>query len=485
MYPSILQFCEKRILNLDEITAKFFEDPTKIAEFINSSKEEMLRFLCEYISDAFEEMDERIRGSALRVKDWTVIRRDRKTMLTSAGEVSYRKTLYVNKKTGERTYLLDRIMGIEKDARMTEDAEAKMLEEAVQSSYRRGGEEASILGEVSKGTVKNHLHALEFPKAGEREEKKQVRYLYIDADEDHVPLQFFEKKGDIKPDGKGRKNNNVQVKLVYVYEGIRPESPGSERYELISPHYFSGVYEGTDNEKLWEEVAEYIEGQYDTERIEKIYLNADGGGWIKGYRKKIEGVTEVLDEYHINKYLTKMTSHLYDSADEGKLVLKDSIRNDTVTEFRKEVKRLREYAKEEDLARIAEAERYIAGNFTAAKIRMEKAEGVIGSSTEGHVSHVLAARMSSRPLGWSRIGADRMGRLRAYYKNGEDMLALVRYQKEVREKSEKKRQALPGEILRSCDRKHAPNGKYYDELQHSIPAQVRKTLAIRDHLLIG
>ena len=484
MYQSILQFCEKGIIDLDEICAKFFEDPSDIAGFVTGVKDGFLKAACGYVSDAFEEMDQKIRDSILRAQEWTVVRRDRKPMLTSIGEISYRKTLYINKKSGERAYLLDRMLGLEKNTRMTEDAEAQMLEEAVQTSYQKGGEAASILDSVSKGTVKNHLHVLEFPKATEGKEKKQVRYLYIDAGEDHVPLQFFETKGDIRPGKNGRKNNNVQVKLVYVYEGIEPESPGSKRYRLIHPHYFSGVYEGADNEKLWEEVTDYIEGNYQTDRIEKIYLNSDGGSWIKGCRKKLETVTAVLDEYHINKYLTKMTSHLYDSADEGKLVLREAIREDTKAVFRKEVDRIREYAREEDLERIAEGERYIIGNWMAAKIRMQKANGVVGSSTEGHISHVLADRMSSRPLGWSKTGADRMGRLRAYYWNGGDMLELVRYQKRNLEDTKKKR-ILPGEILRSCDRKHVPNGRYYDKLQHSMSAQVRKTLAIRDHLLIG
>lgn len=483
MYKSILQFCEKGIINLDNICAKFFENPMDIAGFITGVKDEYLRSACGYIADAFEEIDEQIRNSALRAKDWTIVRRDRKPMLTSIGEISYRKTLYIHKKTGERTYLLDRMLGLEEKARMTEDAEAQMLEETVQTSYRKGGESASILESISKGTVKNHLHVLQFPKAEEAGEKKQVRYLYIDADEDHVPLQFIEKKGDIELDENGRKSNTVQVKLVYVYEGIEPESPGSDRYRLIHPYYFSGVYEGADNEKLWGEVAEYIEGNYDVESIEKIYLNADGASWIRGCRRKIDGITEVLDEYHINKYLTKMTSHLYDSADEGKLVLKDSIREDTKAGFRKVVREIRGYAKEEDMDRIAEGERYITGNWMAAKLRMQKAKGIVGSSTEGHVSHVLADRMSSRPLGWCKTGADRMGRLRAYYFNGGNMLELVRYQKDVRERSRKEKKIHPGEILRSCDRKHAYNGKYFDDLQHSIPAQVRKTLAIREHLI--
>lgn len=50
-------------------------------------------------------------------------------------------------------YLLDRVLGLEKHERMTEDAMAAMLDEAVQTSYKRGGEESSLEGTVSKQTV--------------------------------------------------------------------------------------------------------------------------------------------------------------------------------------------------------------------------------------------------------------------------------------------------------------------------------------------
>ena len=52
---------------------------------------------------------------------------------------------------------------------------------------------------VSKQTVKNKIHSLIIPRTEEKTEcKKVVDYLYIDADEDHVSLQFREKKGDLK-----------------------------------------------------------------------------------------------------------------------------------------------------------------------------------------------------------------------------------------------------------------------------------------------
>ncbi len=36
-----------------------------------------------------------------------------------------------------------------------------------------------------------------------------------------------------------------------------------------------------------------------------------------------------------------------------------------------------------------------------------------GVSAEGHVSHILSARLSSRPMGWSKTGVDQMARMRA------------------------------------------------------------------------
>ena len=86
-------------------------------------------------------------------------------------------------------------MGTEKHARITEDTEAKLLEEAAESSYRKGGNGVCITEDtVSKETVMNKIHALRFPKITAEGVKKQVPYLYIDADEDHVSLQYLEKK---------------------------------------------------------------------------------------------------------------------------------------------------------------------------------------------------------------------------------------------------------------------------------------------------
>lgn len=60
---------------------------------------------------------------------------------------------------------------------------------------------------MSRQTVKKKLYRLAFPQREELEsEKKVVEYLYIDADGDHVSLQFKEKKGDQETGGNKWKN---------------------------------------------------------------------------------------------------------------------------------------------------------------------------------------------------------------------------------------------------------------------------------------
>lgn len=50
---------------------------------------------------------------------------------------------------------------------------------------------------------------------------------------------------------------------------------------------------------------------------------------------------------------------------------------------------------------------------------------MLGSSTESHVSHVISARMSSHPMGWSKEGAKKLSFLRIYWKNGGKMEQLL------------------------------------------------------------
>ena len=307
MVKSIQHFEENSIKKFEKLEDDFFKNPKDFASYVIGLTEELHNLGLRMIQESLETMNQLLRDSSKRGENWIVDQHNTKQLITSLGTVTYTKTLFKNKRTGATEYLLDRILGLDKHERMTEDAFANLLEEAVQTSYRRGGEEVSLTTEVSKQTVKNKLHELVFPQNEEvLKEKKVVDYLYIDADEDHVSLQFREKKGDLVTKEDHQKNNCIIAKLVYVYEGIEKEAPQSKRHKLVNPYYFCRVCDGEANIKFWDEIYRYLDNHYDLSKVKKIYINSDGGGWIKSGMRRIAGVVHVLDEFHLEKYMIKL-----------------------------------------------------------------------------------------------------------------------------------------------------------------------------------
>ena len=341
MINSIRYFEEECINRFEKLEDDFMKEPQKLAEYVLGLTEELQNLGLRIIQESLEEMNTMLRKSKKRLQHWVVESNETKQLITSLGTVTFKKTLFTNRETGESEYLLDRIMGFEKHERISEDALAKMLKEAVQTSYRRGGEATSLTTDVKKQTVKNKIHELEFPRNEEKpEKKKEVDYLYIEADEDHASLQFREKRGDLKENENHQKNNCLITKLVYVHEGIEKEAPKSKRHKLVNPYYFCGTGYSEDNSAFWDEVYEYINNHYDLDKVKKIYLNADGGGWIKSGMKRIAGITYVLDEFHLEKYLTKLTSHMKDSREDAANELRTAIRSKTKKDFEEIVDRL-------------------------------------------------------------------------------------------------------------------------------------------------
>lgn len=486
MIKSIQYLQEIGIKKFQKTFEEFYSDPTRFAEFVLNLQVNLNEWGRMMIKEGLEEIDLQIKNSRKRHYDgWLVDNTNSKELITSLGALKFMKTSYYNKTTGEYKYLLDSAVGFEPGKKITEDAMANMYKEAAQTSYRRSGEMMSKDTVVSKATIKNKLHSLKFPPEVKPEKKKRVEYLYIDADEDHVSLQYRNKKGDLI-NNNGRKNNCLITKMIYVYEGITNKVDAADnRRHLINAHYFSGIYEGSDNKILWRNVKEYIESVYDVDNIKKIYINGDGGAWIKAGVSILENSTYVLDEFHLRKYVNKAIAHTLDCRDDAKKELYSAIKSGTKRQFVDVCDKLRSCADTEgSVKRVCEAEEYIINNWRAAKIRLRDRNNIKGCSAEGHVSHVLSSRMSSRPMGWSITGADKMAHLRAYYMNGGDMLVLVRMQ--AKERFVNNIDEIKEDVLSCAKTKMTSNngllGKYYDTFQCSVSREIRKYVSIRNHI---
>lgn len=493
MEPIISQIFKRFSIKFLEAQESFFNKPEKFAYYVEQLSKALQEEGLELLKWTLEQYNEAICKSGKRKERYYVEKHDHKQLVTSLGTIDFKKTLFCDKAAQDKMlYILDEVMGMEKHQRMTDDAVANMLEEAVQTSYRKAGESVNPTGDVTKSTVKDILHDLQFPPSFQPPvRKKVVDHLYIDADEDHAHLQFQEKKGDLEKDENGRKKNGLITKLIYVYEGVEPEAPGSKRRKLIGTHYFSRVT--NNNRALWDEVYSYMEATYDLSKVRKIYLNADGGLWIRSGMNRISGVDYVLDEFHLSKYLLKMTGHMLDSQDDAAAQLREIIKDKTEQDFRQKVKELCGYAESEKIhKRIRESADYILSNWKAAKTRLERRSGICGCSAEGHVSHVLSSRMSTPPLGWCRRGAAQMAHLREFYYNGGDFLKLAGFQ---HRKSDPERLPEKEEIILSAKQIMVASragrsiyemdlGKYSDAIAASISDQTRKQLAYHMHRIL-
>ncbi len=168
-------------------------DSKDISKFIINTGKSLDEIGVKIVKEALEILDVTIRESVTRKKEYYIQRRnDKKTLITKFGEVNYQRTYYKNKKDGSYDYLSDRMAGIEPYERMDLSYEAELIKESMDNSYHKSGKKVSQNAQVTKQTVLNSIRKLgniENKDAELRSKKKEVKTIYIEADEDHVAMQ--------------------------------------------------------------------------------------------------------------------------------------------------------------------------------------------------------------------------------------------------------------------------------------------------------
>lgn len=136
---------------------------------------------------------------------------------------------------------------------------------------------------------------------------------------------------------------------------------------------------------------------------------------------------------------------------------------------------------------IQDLQTFVLGNWSAV-MRTYHSKVITGCSAESHVSHVLSDRLSSRPMGWSKTGADRMSKLRCYEKNygREKIIDLVKYSRQQRKLARTGTDSVePIRVsLREIRADHYNQARsYIERIQATIPdGTVRKIAAIREQI---
>ena len=266
------------------------------------------RAAAEHMQAFYNSMDRMLCSDIVRESRYTIQRHDTRELLTINGSIRFTHTLFRSKEDGSYHYLLDEWLGLEPHERLSCAAEAAVLVEATRSSYSRASKALGKDAEITKTAVMDKVHAIQAELPFEKPAKKKcVEYLYIEADEDHIHKQDKQEKD--------RKSSMIG-KHLYLYEG-REEKYG--RRELTNVFYLGGLYAGSEgNHQLFRRMQDYIETNYETGYLKKVYVSGDCGTWIKAGVEDIDKGVVVMDKYHLMKYINKAANQMLDDADEVK-----------------------------------------------------------------------------------------------------------------------------------------------------------------------
>lgn len=403
---------EEHILNL--------ANTLDLATLVTQVKEKTDELGRRIVQTIVEVLDQSLVESENRKQQWVIQRRQQpKTVATVLGSIEYQRTYFKNRKSGEYAHLVDDRINVAPHQRATQELQVEMLKSAKEMSYQKTVDLFEHTGITSKTTVMNYVHRMGMIESSECPipEKKVLKRIYIEADEDHVATQ---------------RQGNQQLKLIYVHEG--QEKFGKKRKKLINTRYHTGFYNGHPDE-LWYEVLTYLDATYDLDQVEEISLSGDGGGWIKTGLNIIPKCRYYVDRFHLEKYIKKAANPI-DSAkgtnQEYYWRLKDELSLGNIEDVEILLDSFMGYGltKHQEKA-IEESKTFILNNWEGIQNSLEG--GYHGCSAEGHISHVLSSRLSSRPLGWSLKGAESIARLRVFGLNGGD------YQSYFREKAKEQR----------------------------------------------
>ncbi len=395
---------------------KILKTSESLEELVQNTREITDQLGLDALSTYLEWLDEDIKENTERKKDWTVERfNDRNGILTEMGMLYYNRRYYKSKTGNGYSYLVDECMGISSHQRIDVGLKDKFVKTATDISYEKTTKSVGR-EKVSRQTVKKAIHDFE-PELikhvilpDKPEGKKKIPYLYIDADEDHLSVLNKER---------------AEQKLVYVYEG-KSYNDREDKMELVNPYYITGI----SGIVLFREAYEYIKNNYDFNAIKRIYIQGDGANWIKGGTNIIPCSRYVLDKYHMMKQTKKcvgadekLRARLWDALMDAEMDELDVVMNEVLDEADEEEKK----------KGIIKNFKYFYDRFEGIEVYADPNERPVGCSAEGHVSHILSHRLSSRPLTWSERGADNMAKLRVCIKNGGNVTEIRKNQSYVRD----------------------------------------------------
>ena len=150
-----------------------------IENLVNKCQKDVLNHLV----DSIEKLDNDIKESKSRKSYFNIKGIYKRTITTTQGTITYKRRLYIDKKTGEYLFLVDKLIGIDKYSRLTDEAIKKVILSALElKSYSMAGKYALNGTILSRQTVFNCISKVELENKPSKEKiKASVIHIAIDG----------------------------------------------------------------------------------------------------------------------------------------------------------------------------------------------------------------------------------------------------------------------------------------------------------------
>ena len=272
--------------------------PKLIESMCKKTEEEIRNQLVEYL----EEMDRKFRYSEDRLNKYYVKNTRKRTLVTMYGEITFRRTQYINLSTKKSYCYVDDKLGIDSRVRYTNDVAAYCFEAyADENSMIKVGKEVGNLIHakfsldknddyaIPRQTVQRMLKRVKATYIKPLQEKKRVEDIYILMDEKYLPDHN-------DPNKPGSKKKKKMTKVAMIVEGL---DTSNKRHKYLGVSFCS-LYKGDFSLRL----LEHLNDRYDLEYLKHIHVLADGGTWIKTVSDEIS-----VPNAKLRKYLCKFHFH--------------------------------------------------------------------------------------------------------------------------------------------------------------------------------
>lgn len=311
----------------------------RLMEDICLKYEKMIR---DDIKALLEKMDHDFRHSKGRTKNYYVKNTRERTITTLYGDITYTRTIYIDRLSKESYIYVDEKLGIERYTRYTNDVACYAAEAyADENSMVKVGIELGNLiyakfslcdnriHAISRQSIYNLLSRVKTIRIIPDEEKRKVDTLYVLMDEKYLPDH-----SKVDEEGQRQKSSKMS-KTALICEGLDKSDP--KRHKYLNCSYFS-LHKGDFSEEL----ISYINDRYDLEQIKNISVLADGAKWIKGVSEELSfpevTTKQYLCKFHFHQSLwrifrdkplyDKAVDYLYHSDKENLYLLMKSVRNE-------------------------------------------------------------------------------------------------------------------------------------------------------------